>query len=284
MLSIFSGNLCVIRHPMGSENENTSSLQKVSRRALYSSIQKASHPFRFRFDGNRDHHSFIIAIMRFYLGNWVSLRFSFAGPKKTRIKWPSSMDDWYPNRSWNEDEHLSHFKSSRSKHSWYYAIIESSFDVQRLSKTSFVVISNVFECSMAEFFRSLISFEADGPESAADGELKNVYLHRNISWKTSKIGLRASESLRGNDVVGCDCAFEMVQTSDQLFTQQHRSTFPSKIEIYEMKQKSSQRRVFALSLQSWRREWEMCWLLYEAFMVGVESRREDDAFERQPNE
>jgi hypothetical protein len=69
-----------------------------------------------------------------------------------------------------------------------------------------------------------------------------MWVEINGRWKSQNICIESFREKQENLSTyfkNVPLAFEMAKTSDQLFTQQHRSAFPSKIEIYEMKQKKS---------------------------------------------
>lgn len=143
-----------------------------------------------------------------------------------------------------------------------------------MSDESSVAVLNVFELNFPEF--ELIC-DRCGRKSTADGKLKifapKVFVENRKSrqhiCKTSRRRLRL--------------AFEMANTSDQLFTQQHRSAFPSKIEIYEMKQRKSfnaQFSFYRLNLEAGN----VLTFIRRLLRLGMRSRRKVEAFERQPNE
>lgn len=59
--------------------------QKVSRKALHSSIHESSASVWASVDGSRDHHSFIIAIMRFLSPQLDMVGTRFAGSKRPAL-------------------------------------------------------------------------------------------------------------------------------------------------------------------------------------------------------
>lgn len=241
-----------------------------SEKLFISRFKKASLPFRLPLMATEIIIVLLLPLWDFYLRNWISL--GFVGSRETRIKWPSSTNDWYPNRSQNEDEHLSHLQSSRSEHSGYFAIIQSSLNV----RWKFARCLNVFRVQWQNFPQFDLICDRCGRKSTADGKLKifalKVFMeNRKIRQQISKnVPLALWLGIWNGKHIG-----SIIYAAAAHFHQ--------KLKFMRW----NRRKVFHVEFSFYRFNLEagnVLTFIRRLLRLGMKSRRKVEAFERQPNE